>query len=404
MSQVGNGGLTSDVQAHAAFTPLWSVAGLALATTVALGFARFAYGLILPAMRADLHLTYANAGVLNTVNSAGYLATTLAAPWLARRFGHRAVFSVGMFGTALALLACGFTRNFALLSVLRLVAGAAGACAFVLGGALVAAGRYGIGGRASSALSIYVGGGGLGIAVSALTVPWALAHSGWQMAWLVLGLFSLAASILSVMALRHIPLPAVKSAQVAHWSARPMLALLASYAMFGVGYIIYVTFIIVYLRNIRHFSDAGITGFWLVLGLTAMLASFVWGAILSRLRAGWGAVATNGLSAAGAALPLLSASPIAAYLSAILFGAAFLAVVAAVTTFARRAAPPFAWTRVISLLTVCFGVGQVIGPYLAGRIADGPGGMSAGIGLAAGFLALGAGLAMFQQHIVHEHG
>src|SRR5487761_2317464 len=160
LSQVGNGGLTSDVQAHAALTPLWSVAGLALATTVALGFARFAYGLILPAMRADLHLTYANAGVLNTVNSAGYLATTLAAPWLARRFGHRAVFSVGMFGTALALLACGFTRNFALLSVLRLVAGAAGACAFVLGGALVAAGRYGIGGRASSALSIYVGGGG----------------------------------------------------------------------------------------------------------------------------------------------------------------------------------------------------------------------------------------------------
>jgi Uncharacterised MFS-type transporter YbfB len=52
------------VQAHQ--TSLWVVAGLAMAPAVALGLARFAYALLLPAMRADLGWSYANAGAMNT--------------------------------------------------------------------------------------------------------------------------------------------------------------------------------------------------------------------------------------------------------------------------------------------------------------------------------------------------
>jgi hypothetical protein len=42
--------------------PWLALAGLTLGVMVTNGFARFAYGLILPAMRSELNWTYAQAG------------------------------------------------------------------------------------------------------------------------------------------------------------------------------------------------------------------------------------------------------------------------------------------------------------------------------------------------------
>src|SRR5690606_2593566 len=52
----------------------WALSGGA---AVSVGFARFGYALILPAMQTDLHLNYAEAGWLNTANSLGYLLGAL---------------------------------------------------------------------------------------------------------------------------------------------------------------------------------------------------------------------------------------------------------------------------------------------------------------------------------------
>ena len=56
-------------QAH----PWMVLAGLALGVTVTNSFARFAYGLILPAMKSEMAWTYAQAGWLNTANALGYI-------------------------------------------------------------------------------------------------------------------------------------------------------------------------------------------------------------------------------------------------------------------------------------------------------------------------------------------
>ena len=58
---------------------------LALGAALSLGLARFAYALLLPAMRADLGWSYFTAGAMNTVNAAGYLLGALLLPrWMAR--------------------------------------------------------------------------------------------------------------------------------------------------------------------------------------------------------------------------------------------------------------------------------------------------------------------------------
>ena len=48
--------------------------GLSLGVTVTNGFARFAYGLLLPSMQIEKSWNYAQAGWLNTANAFGYIA------------------------------------------------------------------------------------------------------------------------------------------------------------------------------------------------------------------------------------------------------------------------------------------------------------------------------------------
>lgn len=111
---------------------------LSLGVAVALGFARFAYALVLPAMRADLGWSFTVAGAMNAANAAGYLLGAFAAPRLIAPWGLRQTFAVGMVGTALALLASGLTSMVPLLLALRFLAGTGGALIFVAGGGLAA--------------------------------------------------------------------------------------------------------------------------------------------------------------------------------------------------------------------------------------------------------------------------
>lgn len=55
----------------------WLIGALSLAPAVANSFARFAYALLLPAMRTELGLSYSQAGLLNTANAIGYLVGAL---------------------------------------------------------------------------------------------------------------------------------------------------------------------------------------------------------------------------------------------------------------------------------------------------------------------------------------
>lgn len=383
---------------HRDAVPLWVIFGLAMAPVAALGLARFAYALLLPAMRADLGWSFADAGAMNTANAAGYLAGALAVAPMGRRFGDKGVFAFGLLATSLAIGAQGLTGNFMGLLAIRALAGVSGALCFISGAGLTAAAA--VGGsrsRAPTLFSIYFAGAGAGVAASALVVPPLLAGMGWRAGWFVLGAVSLAATLFAGFALARAPRTTYADERgEGGWSARFMACEMVAYGLFGAGYIAYATFIIAYLRSDLAFSSGMVTAFWATLGLSTVAAAFVWGPILARLRGGWGAVTTIGLVTAGAGLPVILPNTLAAFVSAVLFGGSFLAVVAAVTSFARRAARPHAWTTAIAALTVVFGLGQCVGPLLSGMLSDGPAGVRAGLWLSAAILLAGTLVAAFQ--------
>lgn len=385
---------------HAPVAPLWVAIGLAVGPLVAIGLARFAYALLLPAMRADLDWSYAQAGAMNTANAAGYLLGAIITARLAARHGARPVYLVGAFGTVAALIGSGLVTSFDALLGLRAAAGLFGAFAFVLGATLAAeAGTGASRDRQGLIIAIYFAGAGLGVALSSVIVPLALAGgaSGWRWGWLGFGAASLLTCLVSLPAVRHRPVTRPeRSRDHGTLTGVSLAPLSASYALCGAGYIAYMTFIVAFLRG-EHVDPNIVSAFWAVLGLASVATGFGWGYVLARLTGGWAMVAVMTLIAAGALAPLLTASAGAAFLSAILFGGAQMAGPGAVTAFVRKARPPHAWTGEIGRLTVLFGLGQCLGPVLAGVLSDSPAGIRLGLTVSVGILALGTVIAALER-------
>ncbi len=370
--------------------------GLALGSSAAQGLGRFAYGLLLPSMSEALHWSFATAGLLNTANAAGYLLGALVAAPAGRRWGIKRLMLGGLIATVVFLAASALTANVALLFVLRLLTGIAGAVAFVLGGVLATHLGHGrASGRSAVLLGIYFAGGGLGTMLSGLVLPPAVAAGGWRWGWIVLGVLAAASAALVIPASARTTAPA-PTTDGGGFNARPIAPAMVAYGLFGVGYIAYMTFIAAFLES-GGAGAAEISAFWALLGAAAIGGGFLWGPMLGKLRGGRGLAVLLVVVTVGAVLPLLSTGAVAEFGSALLFGCSFLSVVTAVTTVARNALPPDRWAAAIGSLTTVFAVGQCAGPVLAGWLSDTGGGIGAGMLLSAAILLAAAAVALAQR-------
>lgn len=375
------------------------VIGLAACPLVALGLARFAYALLLPAMSDDLSWSYSAAGALNTTNAAGYLVGALVAAPLARAIGTRRAFLAGTAVTTLAIGLTATTSLYAVLLTIRFVAGLAGALAFVLGAALVAeASHRGSRGRAAVLLGVYFGGAGAGIVAAGLLVPWVLEStdsSGWRVGWLTLAAVGGLATIAAGLAARRVADPAPPGDQARHWDRRLVGWAVLAYTCFGLGYIAYLTFISEFLTT-EGMTGPVIAGFWTVVGLAAAVSGLAWGPLLGRLGGSRGMAVVMLTLAVGTVLPVVLGGPVAAYLSGAVVGGSFLAVVTAVSIAVREALPQPHWTAGLAFATIAFGLGQTVGPTLTGWVSDVTADLGTGLLLSGAILVVGAGLALVQ--------
>jgi predicted MFS family arabinose efflux permease len=441
---------------------------LSLGSALSLGITRFAYGLLLPVMREDLHWSYTLAGGMNTANAAGYLLGALATPVLLRRLGATRLLLGGALLASVFMAASGFFTAAAPLLAQRLLAGVVSAFVLVAGGLMAAR----LGARAPThsglLLGLYYGGAGWGITASALGVPALLsaahgAQHGWAWAWWGLALACALCAAALTWPARLLdekeraapagPSPAADAtfrltqgaAQDPHgmepegqtaaepaspvhpWpgSARPMgatlqaapgsparpfaslsgglplqamWAALAGYALFGVGYIGYMTFVIALLRQ-QGVAAGAITTFYALLGLAVVVSARIWAGLLDRAKGGGALALLNALLGVATILPALSSAWPVALASGLLFGAVFLSLVASTTAFVRHNLPAAQWAGGISAFTIIFALGQIVGPTMVGRIADGPGGLARGLLASAVALWLGALLAWRQKSL-----
>jgi predicted MFS family arabinose efflux permease len=371
---------------------------LALSPTIGLGIGRFAYSLVLPDMRDALHWSYSSAGAMNTINAAGYLGGALVAAKLVKRFGLYAVVRAGTLACVASLLLCALTGNFAVLGIARLLAGFGAAIAFIAGGALAATVAQTQPARSSFLLSLFYAGPGLGIVISGLVAPLLLDGFGpgsWWIVWLTLAAVSSALSVPLLTA----PIEAttgLADARPASFLIRPVLIYLVGYFLFGAGYIAYMTFMIAYVRDAGG-GPLAQSAFWCLIGAGAFASPWVWRRLIAKGQSGMTTAIILGVNALGAALPLLSPSPVMLAFSALVFGVAFFAVVTTTTAFVRFNYPVTSWPSAIAAMTIVFGIGQTIGPIATGALTDAMGSLSYALNISAAALALGAICAAFQR-------
>jgi len=346
---------------------LLALGGL-IAMAVAVGIGRFVYTPILPPMAQGLGLTTGEAGLIASANFAGYLAGAVAAAW-ARGLGHPRAWLVGALAvSAVTTGLMAWVDGLAAALVWRFAGGAASAYVLVLASALVLERLAATGHAALSA--VHFSGVGTGIACSAL-LTWGLAAAGfgWREMWLGSGALSIA-GLIAVMAL--VPAAAPAASRVNGAAAPPPTAadggrlrlVTVAYGLFGFGYVITATFIVLIVRGSPE-ATAIEPVFWLAVGLAAVPSVALWVAWGRRMGT-MPAFAVACLVEALGVLASVAWPGVAGLLAAaILLGGTFMGLTALGLIAARDLAPTDA-RRWVGILTSAFGLGQIIGPVVAG--------------------------------------
>ncbi|MEP2029197.1 MAG: YbfB/YjiJ family MFS transporter [Paracoccaceae bacterium] len=367
--------------------------GLAVGVSISNAFGRFAYGLILPSMKSSLGWNLTQSGWLNTANSLGYIAGSVLTLLLIRHISPSRLFAIGTVATSVCLLTTGFDENFVFQTICRTLVGLFGALSFVAGGVLAASLFQDSPRKNALAIAWYFGGGGgLGIALCGATLPAMLDVFGpqsWDWAWIGVGMVALAICPFSVWASSMLNEARHDTAAPSIPPVRKMFGQICGYAFFGLGYIVYVTFLSVWMKE-QHSSVLLTTATWVVLGFSIMASPFAWRGVLARFASGIPLALVLIGVALGSALPIFVPGGAGLIMSALVFGFSVFMPPTAVTSFVRQNVSQQDWGATISFFTVVFAISQAIGPVGAGIIGDATGEIGDSLVVASIVLLIGA--------------
>lgn len=381
----------------------WIIVAAGMLTVfAAIGFGRFALGMLLPSMGASLGLRYAEMGLISTGNLVGYLVAVYGVRFLVRRFGERWTVTFGLMLVAASMMTVGRASGFADTLVLYTLTGIGSGIANVPVMGLVSlwfARRH-----RGKAAGLMVIGNGLAIVIGGLLVPAvgnALGSDGWRTSWLILGAGVLIIGVVCGFIVRNHPaelnlapvgaeaagvaMPASeqRAARGGDSGERLLLAHLgAIYALFGGSYVIYATFIVTSLVADHGYTEMTAGTFWIWIGALSVFSGPVFGSLSDHIGRRAGLAVVFSCQATAYLLAAAGGGQTALWLSVVLFGIVAWStpsiMAAAVGDYmgAARAADAF------GTVTVIFGIGQIAGPALAGLAADYFGGFAASFALA----------------------
>ncbi len=342
-----------------------------LALMIAMGIGRFSYTVILPYMQEASGFSRATAGYLATSNYLGYLIGALVVGRLPIEQKRVPFLQVGLIISMMTTAFMGFTETIIIWYVLRFISGIMSAFIFVVMASLV---LDQLADNNKSHLSgLFYGGVGIGIAISAIIVSPIHEVFKWNGTWIALALLCVLLFVFIVLFIKSIPHSKKQwgnpSIPVPKMPPKSWLKwLIVAYSLEGLGYIVTGTFIVSIAQESTSFhGNAALV--WFVAGLAAIPSCI----ICSKLAQRFGYVKILLISmvvqAVGIALPAIATNTITLYISAFIFGATFMGITTIVTTLARHIVPVNSH-QILGYLTAGYALGQMVGPTVAGVLAN----------------------------------
>ena len=381
----------------------WVIVATGILTVIScLGFARFALGMILPAMGESLGLSYSEMGFISTGNFIGYLIAVILSGRLYTKFGARKLIVTGALTCSLMMMAVSRAEGFWQVFIAYIVTGIGTGTANVPIMALIPHWfRRSHRGRASGFI---VTGSGIGIIISGWLIPLvnsALGVEGWRSNWLILGLASIVTTIIALTFLRNDPAevgqeplgvdppPSEEKAGGRELAPERAILLLGTlYFLFGYTYVIYATFIVTTLVNEVGLSEAVAGKTWMWIGAFSLFSGPVFGALSDKLGRREGLAAVFTFQMASYLLMAFHGGMWSIYLSVGLYGFVCWAIPGIMGAAVGDYMGPQRAAMAFGTITLFFGVGQVVGPSVAGMLADASGSFSTSYMMAAAMAAV----------------
>jgi MFS family permease len=275
---------------------------------------------------------------------------------------------------------------------LRFIGGVASAFVIVCASTLVLERLSGSGRAPLSA--IHFAGVGFGIVISAVAVSALLASgAGWRSLWIGSGSISMLFTVVAAMlipAAFEAPVASSPTASRAGPAGTGMLAV--AYGLFGFGYVITTTFLVAIVRltaEIRVLEP----WIWILFGLAAIPSVAIWARLGQRIGAMNAFAVACLVEAIGVAASVEWVTITGVCFSALLLGGTFMGLTALGFIAARvlSAGNPH---RAFGRMTASFGIGQMVGPTLAGFLSERLGDFRVASLIAAGALVAAAALAI----------
>jgi predicted MFS family arabinose efflux permease len=342
----------------------WLIAGQgAAALAVGMGIGRFVYTPILPLMVAQAHLTSQLGGLIATANYVGYLAGAMAGIFLPRLLHSKVTLRISIVVVVVTLAGMPVAEDGTVWFMLRLIAGIASALVFMIA---VSSMFTSLRSHGSHFIGWAFGGVGAGIALSGILVLILRAVSNWSTAWIASAILGAVLSALAWTLKTQQPVRRPDRSVKLNYprTHRWFSAVLVSYSLEGIGYIIAGTFLVAAIDQ----SSPGWIGSasWVLAGVAAVPSSALWAWLAYRFSLPSLLLAALVIQAIGIALPTLFGGTAPAIISALLFGATFLGI----GTIALAIGAHLQFPRAVALLTTGYSVGQILGPLIVAPVLN----------------------------------
>lgn len=343
---------------------------------VALSLARLAYGLLLPYMRADLTLSFQQAGNLGTATSLGYLLLVLPAGYLTRQLRPRPVILFGLLQLFVGFLGLALSVDYLWLLFWMIVLGTGTALVYTPVVSFIV-GWFPE--RRGLVLGLVNSGIGLGVFGCGLIIPFiasAFGVDGWRRVWGLFALISAVVAVLGILFIRNPPgdssrsstqLSSVSSVAVYYSPVVRVLGL--CYFITGFSYIVQTVFMYSYALSAGVSEDAA-GAMASLAGILSIFSSLMWGVLSDYTGRPVALFLCFSGAAVATVIPVLLSTDTGFLIHYILSGftvsGLFATIVAATSERIAPAEVPIA----IGFVTTLFAVGQLAGPTVAGWLID----------------------------------
>ncbi len=344
------------------------IAGI-FAVIIGLGVSRFAFTSLLPAMLED-YLTITFAGILASLNFAGYLSGSILSIFIKDINQKVILFRVGIFLAIISTVVLSISTNDTVWVIARIIAGFAGAMAFVVGSAIVMM-KLKLESK-TKAMGIHFSGIGFSILTTDLISRYILSNGGtWENSWLVLSIFAIVLSFYSMYILsfdKKVNQNVTQHKIDAKIFTPFVIILIMAYFAEGVGFVVQATFLPDIINNLPGLEGYGNLT-WTLVGLAGIPSCIIWMRLAHRYGSVNIIIIALFLQTIGILIPTFSNNLYLNFLSGIFYGGTFVGLVALFMNLGGQLAKHNP-VVLMGALTTSYGIGQVIAPLYSVYLID----------------------------------